>query len=150
MAAAPNPTIATARATWRRPWQAWTLATVEIFIAIQGVIGGVGLISDTWAMPRDWLTRTPFDTWAGPGWMLIALIAIPHLAAAIGVFVSTRLGILGGVLAGLSLLIWIAAQIALLQVFFVLQPVIAVVGFVEIGLALWWRHRLFAESRREP
>ena len=34
-------------------------------------------------------------------------------------------------LAGASLLVWIAMQLALLQVFFFLQPVIAVIGVVE-------------------
>ncbi|MGV9709597.1 hypothetical protein ACWDTI_02910 [Gordonia sp. NPDC003424] len=131
--------------TTRRPWQAWTLAAVELFIVVQATWGGIALISDQWTLPRDWLTRTPFDTWVGPGWMLIVLVAIPHLLSAVAIVVeprSPRLGILAGVLAGASLLIWIAAQIVLLQVFFFLQPVIAVIGVLEIGLALWWRRRI--------
>ncbi len=125
----------------RRPWQCWALAIVELFITAQATYGGISLIADTWQMNRDWLERTPFDSWVGPGWMLIALIAAPHLAAAVAALVprSPRLGILGGVLAGASLLLWIVVQIATLQVFFFLQPVIVVVGVIEIGLALWWR-----------
>ncbi|MGV9792686.1 hypothetical protein [Gordonia sp. NPDC003422] len=127
--------------TRRRPWQCWMLAVIELLIAAQATYGGLSLIADTWQMNRDWLERTPFDSWVGPGWMLIALIAVPHLAAAIAALVpsSPRLGVLGGVLAGATLLLWIVVQIATLQVFFFLQPVIAVVGVLEIGLALWWR-----------
>ena len=125
----------------RRPWQCWALAVVELFIVVQATFGGIALIGDTWQMNRDWLQRTPFDSWVGPGWMLIALIAVPHLAAAVAALMprSPRLGILGGLLAGASLILWIAVQVATLQVFFFLQPVIVVVGVVEIALALWWR-----------
>lgn len=129
----------------RRPWQAWTLAVVELFVVSQAVYGGFGLVTDTWTLPADWLVRTPFQTWVGPGWILIAAVAVPHLLAAIPVLFlpgRPRLGILAGYLAGASLLIWIAAQLALLQVYFFLQPVIAVIGLVEIGLAFWWSRRL--------
>lgn len=33
-------------------------------------------------------------------------------------------------------------QLALLQVYFFLQPVIAVTGLIEAGLAYWWSRRL--------
>jgi hypothetical protein len=133
-----------------RGWQAWALAVVELFVAYQAVSGGIGLITDTWQLPTDWLTRTPFTTWVGPGWILIGLVAVPHVLAAVPVVLlprRPRLGITAGMLAGASLLVWIAVQIALLQVFFFLQPVIAVIGLIELGLALWWRARLRRASR---
>jgi hypothetical protein len=55
-----------------------------------------------------------------------------------------RLGVLAGLLAGGSLLVWIAVQLALLQIYFFLQPVIAGLGLVEAGLAYWWLVRLRA------
>lgn len=128
-----------------RGWQAWALAVVELFVAYQAVSGGIGLITDTWQLPTDWLSRTPFTTWVGPGWILIGLVAVPHVLAAVPVVLlprRPRLGITAGMLAGASLLVWIAVQVALLQVFFFLQPVIAAIGLVELGLALWWRARL--------
>jgi hypothetical protein len=131
--------------THARPWQAWTLAVVELFVAYQAVSGGIGLITDTWHMPAEWLTRTPFTTWVGPGWILIGLVAVPHLLAAVPVVAlprRPRLGVLAGLLAGASLLIWIVMQLALLQQFFFLQPVIAGIGVIELALALWWRARL--------
>lgn len=139
------PEVTTPRPSRSRPWQAWTLAVVELFVAYQAFSGGQGLITDTWQLPVEWLVRTPFDSWVGPGWVLIALVGVPHvLAAAPVVFLPRRpgLGILAGILAGASLLVWIALQLAILQVYFFLQPVIAGIGVVELGLALWWRRKL--------
>jgi len=129
----------------RRPWQAWTLAAIQLFVAYQAISGGIGLITDTWQLPSQWLVRTPFTTWVGPGWVLIGLIAVPHLLAAIPpLFLpgNPRLGILAGILAGASLLVWITVQLAILQVFFFLQPVIAGFGVVELVIALLWRRRV--------
>lgn len=131
-----------------RTWQAWVLAALELFVAYQAVSGGMGLIYDTWELPTEWLVRTPFSSWVGPGWLLIGTVAFPHVLAAIPVLFLPRrpaLGTLAGVLAGVSLLLWIAIQVAVLQVYFFLQPVIAVIGLMELGLALWWR----AGLRRE-
>ncbi|MBI4900976.1 MAG: hypothetical protein HY829_10920 [Actinobacteria bacterium] len=52
------------------------------------------------------------------------------------------MGILAGLLAGGSLLVWIVMQLALLQVYFFLQPVIAGIGVVEAGLAYSWLRRI--------
>lgn len=132
-------------ATSGRRWQTWVLVVIEAFVAYQAISGGIGLITDTWKLPIAWLARTPFDTWVGPGWILIGLVAVPQLLAAVPkLFLPGRpkLGILAGVLAGANLLIWIAIQLGILQVYFFLQPVIAGIGVVEIGLALWWRASL--------
>ena len=129
----------------RRPWQAWTLAGIQIFVAYQAISGGIGLITDTWQLPSQWLTRTPFTSWVGPGWVLIGLIAVPHLLAAVPPLflpANPRLGILSGLLAGASLLIWIGLQLALLQVYFFLQPVIAATGIAELVVALLWHRRI--------
>ena len=138
-------TTETSRPSRVRPWQAWALVLFELIVAGQAVYGGVGLITDTWQMPDEWLARTPFSTWSGPGWALIGLIAVPHVLAAIPVVFlprRPRLGIVAGLLAGASLLIWIGAQLALLQLYFFLQPVIVGIGLIEIALALWWRRQL--------
>ena len=129
----------------RRPWQAWALAVTELFITGQAVYGGVGLITDSWQLPTEWLARTPFDTWVGPGWVLIALVGLPHLLAAIPVVFlprRPRLGILACYLAGGSLLVWIGVQVTLLGIYFFLQPVIVVIGIIEAALAFWWSRRI--------
>jgi hypothetical protein len=132
-----------------RTWQAWTLAVIQLFVAYQAVSGGVGLITDSWRLPAGWLVRTPFTSWVGPGWTLIVLVAVPHLVAAVPQLLlpgRPRLAILAGLLAGGSLLVWIAVQLAVLQVYFFLQPVIAAIGLVQIAIALSWRGRLQKED----
>ena len=134
----------------RRAWQAWTLAAVELFVAYQAVSGGVGLITNSWQLPTEWLVRTPFESWVGPGWVLICLIGVPHVLAAVPPVLlpgRPRLGILAGYLAGGSLLVWIAVQLALLQVYFFLQPVIVAFGLIEAGLAYWWQRRTRSTDR---
>ena len=133
--------VPVAAATGRR-WQTWVLVVIEAFVTYQAISGGIGLITDTWKLSTDWLARTPFDSWVGPGWILIGLVAVPQVLAAIPkLFLPRRpgLGILAGVLAGVNLLIWIGLQLAVLQIYFFLQPVIAAIGVIEIVLALWWR-----------
>lgn len=134
----------------QRTRTAWALSGLELFVALAAIAGGSALIADQWAMPREWLDNTPFGTWTGPGAALIAVIALPHLVAAAAIAVPSvpaRLGILGGLLAGGSLIAWIILQLALLRVFFFLQPVMVVVGLVEVGLAVWWRRGV---ERRRP
>lgn len=141
-------TIAPTRA--RHTWQAWTLAVVEVFVAYQAFSGGVGLMTNSWQLPTEWLVRTPFQTWVGPDLVLICLIGVPHLLAAVPPVLMPgrpRLGILAGYLAGGSLLVWIAMQLALLQVYFFLQPVIAVFGLIEVGLAFWWQRRTTSSTQ---
>ncbi len=116
-----------------------------MLVAYQAVDGGLALADDRWQMPREWLHNTPFDTWTGPGLVLVAAIGVPHALAAVAIVLlpaDARIGILGGLLSGASLVAWIGIQIALLQVFFFLQPVIVVVGIVEISLAVLWRRAL--------
>ncbi len=106
-------TISTTRP--ERTWQAWALAAAELFAAYQAFNGGIGLMTNTWQMPVDRLVRTPFPSWAGPGWLLICLIGVPHVLAAVPAVLlpaRPRLGILADYLAGGSLLVWIAMQLA--------------------------------------
>ncbi|MFE0750129.1 hypothetical protein [Gordonia sp. NPDC058843] len=150
---APSDTFDDPRVGNQRTRAAWALGGLELFVALAAIGGGSALIADRWAMPREWLANTPFGTWAGPGVALIAAIAMPHLVAAAAVVVPSvpaRPGIFGGLLAGGSLIAWIVLQVALLRVFFFLQPVMLVVGVVEIALALWWRRDIENSAARPP
>src|SRR5664280_1778573 len=88
-----------------------------------------------------------------PGWVLIGLIGVSQLLAALPALLlptRARLGILAGFMAGGSLLAWIVMQLALLQMYFFLQPVIAIIAAIEAGLAYWWLRRNLQNARREP
>ena len=73
----------------RRPWQAWALAVTELFIPGEAVYGGVGLITDSWQLPPQWLARTPFDTWVGPGARLDKVVVDKDVYVGAGAVVGT-------------------------------------------------------------
>lgn len=130
-----------------RPWPAWILAVLELLVAYQAIDGAAALLENRWDMPTEWLSRTPFDTWTGPGWLLLALVAGPQFVAALTIIVTplpARIGIGCGVGVGVWLLVWIALQLVLMGHFLFLQPVVAAIGLIEVGLALWWRKTVAA------
>lgn len=134
---------ATAPVRRRRTAVAWILATVELFVAANAFFGGIELIRTGFGIPQEWLAGTIFGDWTWPGILLILTVGLPHVAAALAALIRTRywpqIGSVAGVLAGASLLGWIGIQLAVIGHYFFLQPVIAVIGLVEIGLAAWWR-----------
>ena len=103
------------------------------------VLGGVQMIRDGFGMPLSWLSGTPLTSWALPGVLLLAGVAAPQLAVAAMIVTRRRMALAGGYLAGLILVGWIVVQVLVLQRFFFLQPVIAVLGLAETGLAWLWQ-----------
>ncbi|HEY5879779.1 MAG TPA: hypothetical protein VIU11_12785 [Nakamurella sp.] len=139
---------AAGRAGRRRPWPARALAAVEAIVGVNAVVGGWKLIDDGYGMPVEWLSRLPVDTWVWPGVALIVGVAVPQFAAAAAAVLGDRpqRGYRLGLAVGAALVLWIVVQLALLQRYFFLQPVIVGFGLLEIGLALRWRHLVTAPS----
>lgn len=116
----------------------WTQIGVLFSVGAAAVYGGLGLMISGLGMPDEWLERTPFDTWLLPGVALLLLVAAPQLGAAAALVIDRGRADRAGILAGLVLMGWIVVQVALLQRFFFLQPVIFAFGALEVALA-WWR-----------
>ena len=125
----------------RRGWAGATLLGLLLFVAVAAVYGGVGLVSDGMGMPLEWLDRLPVDTWVWPGIALLATVAVPQAVAAWFVWAHDPRAGMVGVLAGLALVLWIVVQLVVLQRYFFLQPVIAVIGLAEAGLGYAWIRR---------
>jgi hypothetical protein len=119
----------------------WALASACALICASAVYGGIGLLRDSIGMPAEWLEGSPFDSWTLPGVALLLTVALPQGVAAGLAATAHRWGAVAGILAGLGLVAWIAVQVLVFQRYFVLQPVVAAVGFVEVGLAAWWAGR---------
>jgi hypothetical protein len=125
-----------------RTWPAWALAAVAVLTGGFAILGGVRLIRDGFGIPVGWLSHTPLTGWTLPGVLLLAGVAAPQLAVAVMIATRSRAALGASYLAGLGLLAWIAVQLLVLQHFFFLQPVVAVLGLAETGLAwLWQRTR---------
>jgi hypothetical protein len=125
----------------RRGWAGGVLLGVLLFVGASAVYGGVGLAVNGLGMPVEWLDRLPVGTWTLPGIALLLSVALPQLVAAWFVWRrDARAGVVGLVV-GALLVLWIAVQLLLLQRYFFLQPVIAVIGLLEMALAWWWVRR---------
>jgi hypothetical protein len=120
-----------------RPVARWLLVAFEVVIAVNAVYGGIGLMVNGMGMPNDWLDATPFHSWTVPGFLLLAVVAVPMSVAVVGELVRWRRADAASMLAGVVLVGWIAVQVLVLRRYFVLQPVLGVAGALVVALA--WR-----------
>jgi hypothetical protein len=122
----------------RRGW-AWSLVALQVLVAGMAGWGGTRMVVDGFGMPEDWLHGSGFVSWALPGLALLLGVAVPQLLAAGLVAVEHPWSVPVAWVAGVSLVGWIVVQLAVLQRYFFLQPVVAIVGLAEIALLLAWQ-----------
>ncbi len=115
----------------------WVLIGTEVLIGANAVYGGVGLIRDGMGMPSDWLDPTPFGSWLWPGVFLLSVIAVPMFGAAVLETMRSRWAYAGSMFAAACQLVWIVAQVVILQRYFFLQPVLFGAGLFVGALAVW-------------
>jgi len=117
------------------------LLALLLFVGVGAVYGGIGLMVNGMGMPGEWLDRMPVDTWTWPGVALLLTVAVPQF---VGVWLVTRgdprAGI-AGITVGAALVLWILVQLAVLQRYFFLQPVIAGIGVAEVLVSWAWVRR---------
>jgi hypothetical protein len=123
----------------RRTAGAWLLAGLAASVAAAACWGGVALIRNGYDMPVRWLEGTPFTSWTWPGVALLVAVAAPHAVLAGLVTVGSPWAGLAGIVCGMLLVAWIAVQLVVLQQVFLLQPIVAAVGVLEMWLAGRWR-----------
>jgi len=129
------------RPTVRR--RQWPTIALELLIAVMAVYGAVGLIwNNAIGMTAEWLAGTPFNSWVLPGVLLLIVVALPMGVAAVLELRRSPWAAVASVVAGAAQIGWIAAQLAIIQMYFFLQPVMLVGGLAVLLLALWAvRHR---------
>jgi hypothetical protein len=125
----------------RRRW-AWGLVGVEVFVGAMALWGGVRMMLDGFGMPTSWLSGTGFSAWTLPGVALLAGVAVPQLLAATLVGLGHRWSVPVAFVVAVQLVLWIVVQVAVLQRYFFLQPVVVVLGLAEVGLLLAWQRRV--------
>ena len=129
----PNGTAPTAGAGAAR----WSLIGLELLVAVNAGYGGVGLMLNGLGMPAEWLAGTPFDTWVLPGVFLLAVVAAPMAVAAAAELTRRSWAFAASLAAGTLQAGWIVAQVAIIQRYFVLQPVMFAAGVLVVLLAVW-------------
>jgi hypothetical protein len=120
----------------------WTLVVIEALVAAAAVYGGVGMIANNAiGMLDDWLLGTPFHSWVLPGVLLLVVVAAPMAVAAALELGHSPWAAVASVTAGAAQVGWIAAQLAVMQRYFVLQPVMMILGLLVVLLAVLVRRR---------
>jgi hypothetical protein len=114
------------------------LGLLQVFTGMGAVAGGIPMIlqpdGSTQAMSTDLLANSPFPDFFIPGILLVTVIGIGNLAGAyltlnhkkhIGKF---------AMVAGATLIIWIAVQVYFIGLSKLLQPMFFLVGVAELVL----------------
>lgn len=112
-----------------------TLIVFEVLIGAGAVAGGVVALTGAKAVPREWLHRIPFKAYFIPGLVLLVVIGGSMLAAAGLLLAGASVARLVSVEAGIVLLGWISAQLAMIGYRHWLQPLFIVLGLAVVMLS---------------
>ena len=107
-------------------------------LAANALYGGIGLIANGLGMPDEWLDRMPGHSWDVGGWALLLTVAVPQAIACVLVLRRHAWAGVVGFLAGAALVAWIVVQLAVMQMYFILQPVVVAFGVAEMVLVSFW------------
>ena len=117
----------------RKPYARPVLViTLEAFLAVQAVYGGVNLVLDSWHLDRTEISRLPMvDSWAVPGVAVAAGIGAPMAVAAWLELAARPAAAAMTAAVGTLLVSWIGLQLLVLPSMHLwLQPVCAAAGVV--------------------
>lgn len=127
--------LSTTRHDRRRPT---ALLAVELFLGLNAVVGGIGLMINGLGMPLDQLDGSPFDSYLIPGLILALVVGGATLGAAGLVWTRRTIAPLASLAAGAVTVGWIAGQVAMLGSISLLQPVILGLGLLILGFTWRW------------
>lgn len=109
------------------------LIALDLFMAIQGLGGGLGLLLGFIGTPREFLQSTPFGSFVGPGLILLLAVGGGSLLAAAITIRDGFWGAAASVVAGCVVLGWIVGEMYLVSWTHWLQPFEADIGLLMIA-----------------
>lgn len=121
-----------------RRWMRILIAILEILVGVTAVTCGVLMLrnpEDAFGSASDLLEGSPFDTWTGPGILLLALVGVAPLLIAGFVIRRRAPGMLLSAAWGVGLVAWIVVQWVVLADTLWLQPVVAAIGVTVTSIA---------------
>jgi hypothetical protein len=134
--------------TTKNNWRVRTaLLALDLFVGLTAVTGGLAILLGAIQMPGEWLYHTPFSSYQVPGMVLAVIVGGSALVAAVAVMVRSVWDAPASLVAGIILVGWVVAEVAMLGLQSGLQPFYFVIGLLMIGLAtrlfmIEWRRAL--------
>ena len=114
----------------------YSLGGLLAFGALNAFGGGYYGLSGAQGVPTEWLKGSPFPDYFVPSLILLVVVGGSFLTAAIAVFAGLRIARLTAFAAGLAVLGWLAAQLAIIGYVSWMQPTTAVAGVLVLVLGL--------------
>ncbi len=113
------------------------LVALEVFGALSALVGAIlALALNGAGVPLTYLANSPFSSFTVPGLLLGVVIGGTQAAAAAALLTRSRSGLLLSAVAGFGMLIWIFAELAIIQQYSWLQAVYFVHGGTELLLVI--------------
>ena len=111
-----------------------TLSILLGLMAIGCFAGGYYGMSGAAQLPLEWLNGSPFPDYFIPSLFLFAVVGGVNLIASILIYKRHRWSQPAGHIAGLLVLAWTAAQVAIIGYQSWMQPAVAIIGIFVILL----------------
>jgi hypothetical protein len=111
-----------------------TLGTLLAIGAVNAFGGGYYGLSGAEGVPTEWLHGSPFSDYFVPSLILLIVVGGSFGIASIAVFGGLRIARLAACAAGLVVLCWLAAQLAIIGYVSWMQPTTAIAGLLVLVL----------------
>lgn len=111
------------------------LIILHLIIGLNAIAGGYYGILGAQQVPLEWLEGSPFNSYFIPSLILMLAVGGSHLLAAMWVVLKKTSAKKLSLLSGAILLIWIAAQVAIIGFVSWLQPAMVISAFSIIILS---------------
>lgn len=115
----------------------WLAVVVAFFNALSAVGGGLGmLLTGGLGMPEWFLATGPFRTFTIPALLLLVVVGGTQTVSAVLLLARRESSLLWTAVAGLGMVIWVAAELAIVEMTSWLQVVYLATGIVQLVVVL--------------
>jgi hypothetical protein len=112
----------------------YSLGSLLAFGALNAFGGGYYGLSGATGVPTAWLKGSPFTDYIVPSLILLVVVGGSFLIAAVAVLAGLRIARFTAFAAGLVVLGWLAAQLAIIGYVSWMQPTTALAGVLVLAL----------------
>lgn len=112
------------------------LGPLLAFVALNAFAGGYYGLAGAKGVPKEWLARSPFSDYLVPSIILLFIVGGASLGAAMAVLAGLQGARRLAAGAGIVIIVWIAAEVAIIGAESWLQAATALVGVCVVLLAL--------------